>query len=370
MNKPALPGGPEAITAEWLAEALGGTIGGAKIDSIDRAPMGAVQGFTGQVVRVEIRYAGAAGDAPTSIVAKLHSADPKRRALFSRLGYSAREHRFYRDLAPRGAMRVPRCHYSDLDPASGEAVLLLEDLGGWTCLGGEPDYGTPEDAELVFTELARFQAAFWHDTKREDLAWLPSFALGADKTQETYRAGLWPSFVAKMQSGMPGLLDAAPAAKELGSRLGDRIADVKKQLAAAPLTLVHLDCRPDNLFVSRGEAGPRLALIDWENAALGRGPIDLAYFISGLPTELRRASEGHLLRRYHATLVDNGVRDYSFDECMRDYRLSFVQPYVAMVYGVTVLDMLSTPRGRQVNEEVLTRLDAAIGDHGVLDLLS
>jgi hypothetical protein len=41
--------------------------------------------------------------------------------------------------------------------------------------------------------------------------------------------------------------------------------------------------------------------------------------------ERRRQFEIPLLRRYHARLVEYGVKNYTWDECWRDYRLSIVQ---------------------------------------------
>ena len=42
------------------------------------------------------------------------------------------------------------------------------------------------------------------------------------------------------------------------------------------------------------------------------------------PPETRRLFEAGLLRRYYRALLAQGVRDYAWDECWNDYRLSVI----------------------------------------------
>jgi hypothetical protein len=49
----------------------------------------------------------------------------------------------------------------------------------------------------------------------------------------------------------------------------------------------------------------------------GRGPIDLAFFLSGsLNSELRRRHEYDLLGRYADQLKANGVQNYDLAQCV------------------------------------------------------
>ena len=50
-----------------------------------------------------------------------------------------------------------------------------------------------------------------------------------------------------------------------------------------PLTLVHHDARPDNVFVAVDAAPPSAGLIDWQFGGIGVGPAaDLAGLVSGV----------------------------------------------------------------------------------------
>ena len=117
---PAIPASPEAISEEWLTEALrcGGVISEGQVTSIERSSVGDVAGFTGQVVRLKL--CGDAAGLPSTVIAKLHNRDPRRRALFARLRYAARELAFYRELLARRELGAPRLYHGVVDGETGE----------------------------------------------------------------------------------------------------------------------------------------------------------------------------------------------------------------------------------------------------------
>ena len=59
-----IPEVPEAITAEWLSEALG-----LPVDSVKRQILGEGQGFLGDIVRLHIE--SGAPEAPESVIVKI-----------------------------------------------------------------------------------------------------------------------------------------------------------------------------------------------------------------------------------------------------------------------------------------------------------
>jgi aminoglycoside phosphotransferase (APT) family kinase protein len=83
-------------------------------------------------------------------------------------------------------------------------------------------------------------------------------------------------------------------------------------------SIVHGDYRLDNMMFHPGQ---RVAVVDWQTSNfLGTG-MDVAYFLGGaLSREVRQANEQALLQGYHAELLAHGVKDYSFEHLMNDYR--------------------------------------------------
>ena len=71
-----------------------------------------------------------------------------------------------------------------------------------------------------------------------------------------------------------------------------------------------------------------------------------------------------LLKSYHETLVENGVRGYEFDECQKDYRLSMFRPLHVLVVAGANLDL-----GSALLSAVVRRTSAAMADHRMDELL-
>ena len=86
-------------------------------------------------------------------------------------------------------------------------------------------------------------------------------------------------------------------------------------MTAAPYTLTHSDYRLVNMLLGGTEGERRVTVLDWQRVALGKGPIDVAFFtVLSLEPETRRAWQWDLVERYHAGLLEHGVRDYSLEE--------------------------------------------------------
>jgi aminoglycoside/choline kinase family phosphotransferase len=157
---------------------------------------------------------------------------------------------------------------------------------------------------------------------------------------------------------------------ELGTRFGKNFTNIRKRLAEPPRTIVHDDYRLDNLFFSSPEGGGSFAVIDWQLAQRGRGVSDVAYFLGFcLPVEQRRTMEMSLLKIYHSVLVENGVREYEFDQCLHDFRLSTLQVLFRVVTAGGLLDFTSE-RGRALVETLLQRSFTIMDDHNVGELMS
>jgi aminoglycoside/choline kinase family phosphotransferase len=66
-----------------------------------------------------------------------------------------------------------------------------------------------------------------------------------------------------------------------------------------PLTVIHHDFQADNLLFGRTSESVPLVVIDWQMLVRGRGPVDLAYLLSGsVDPEDRRRHELDLVSRY------------------------------------------------------------------------
>jgi hypothetical protein len=114
--------------------------------------------------------------------------------------------------------------------------------------------------------------------------------------------------------------------------------------------------------------GSRIAVVDWQTANfLGTG-MDVAYFLSGaLPLEVRRAHEKELLQGYHEELTRYGVKDYSFEHLMNDYRH---YSFAVIIVGITATKIVKrTDRGDQMLMHMVHGGAHQALDNHALDLL-
>ena len=81
------------------------------------------------------------------------------------------------------------------------------------------------------------------------------------------------------------------------------------------------------------------------------------------------ALEPELLRRYHAGLEAGGVRDYAFEQCLRDYRLALAQRFGSLISSIVVLPFTEAQKQTIIDVQ-LPRNVAALEDHDVPGLLA
>lgn len=360
-----IPAGPHALTPDWLTRALRTTrtISSAAVKSFDTRIVGEGAGFMGQLAQVKLLYDQPEEGAPQSLIAKFPAAAAENREVASVFRFYEREVRFYEQIADEVEMRTPSRYYSAFDPSTGDYVLLLEDLAP-AKVGDQLAGCSVEQAEVCISELAKFHATWWDNPVLDQLDWLPG--LDADWYVQSVVQGYgeaWPPFVEHFGHHL------SPSLRKVAEDFVNHIESLMNYLGSRPLTIVHGDYRLDNLFFPTSQGGDPLAVIDWQISSRGRGVFDVAYFTAGtLPPEDRKAKERDLLRLYHDTLLERGLKDYDFERCWHDYRLSTMFLIVYSVIAMGALDM-ANERGVELFTTILTRTVSAISDLNAGELL-
>lgn len=241
--------------------------------------------------------------------------------------------------------------------------MLIEDLSAYRP-GNQVAGASLADVQVAVSVVAALHAQYWQGDDAPTLPhWLPT--LGSSSIANVFSSFVEP-FVANV------LRDWAD---ELSAPARDAFAGMTQWFALAqrmsepPTTLIHSDTRFDNfMFGADPTAGP--VLLDWHFCAEGRGPWEVAMLlVENLDPELRQAHEADLLHQYHDALCDGGVRDYSFDDCMADYRLGVLTSLrVAAIAGNPEID-LGNERGQELARVMLSRAASAPTDHRCDQLL-
>jgi Ecdysteroid kinase-like family len=299
-----------------------------------------LKGAVAEMARVRLHYASPDSAGPTSVIAKIRAPEEQRRQLDAAMNLYGREAHFYDAFASRVSLKSPRCfHIGD----GTTTPLILEDLG--TLRMGDQVRGLAvTDAVRIVDALATFHAAFWERPETAE-SWL------ADPTDDVF-AGMIAQLV---NSGVDTLrhrfADRVPASSlDDVARLAPRWAEVLTCCARGPQTLVHNDCRLDNVFFD-DEGEP--VFVDWQVIARTRGTQDVANLLAGsMDTVDLRKSWKALITRYHDRLCAEGVRGYSLDQCIEHYRQSILYP---LGQGIALLGALDVGDERGLGDIAVLR---------------
>ena len=356
-----IPASLAEVTPQWLADAMG-----LPVAEIDVDVIGQGQGFVGQLGRVRLTYSGTPPKgAPATVIVKLPTQDPGGRAIGTMMGLWEREGRFYDEIASLMAVRVPDVYVNRADRASGDFVLVMEDLAPLRS-ADQVAGATPEQARRVIDELATIHAAWWDSPKLDDLAWMPGLdspLIGAIKPM--FDMG-WAKFLERYRGRV------ADRTLVWAERFSDRIPSLIERYLGESTTLVHGDFRLDNMFFEAdGNPEGAFALVDWQMSMRSPGGNDLVYFIvTNLAPPVRRVMERELVERYQAGLARHGVRgEYATVERLWQGYLEGIL-FFCVTFGGGLLGIdPANERGAKLFDELVMRTYTAADDLAVGDVL-
>ena len=303
----------ETITPRWLTERL--RLNGYLLSITDVEVINAHKTNNSTVFHLKVTSVAQSDRVPPRLFLKIPASD---------FPGAAREILFYRDIVPPMQAQhrdLPFIHSFDLDynPESGHSHLLMEDLSDTHFTFGANTIPARHHYDQVVEGFALLHAFWW---EHPDLNKRIGPAMRADMIMDAERQGQ-----AKFA--------------DMSAALGERIsADQRQYLAqiveAWPtkrrervinqqgVTLVHRDPHPYNFLYPRQSGAVKI--IDWQSWRVDTGTDDLAYMIAcHWDPSVRAELELPLLRHYHAYLLELGIDNYAWSDCMYDYQASIVR---------------------------------------------
>ena len=353
----AIPAERSGLTAEWLSDALraGGVFADEAVAAVRVEDLGTGHGMTGEVMRLNVTWDGDQTNLPAQMIAKLPTAEPQNLHVAHSLGLYAREVGFYQHLAANTPIRTPDIYFADIEPASQDFVLLMEDLSGGRP-GDQVAGASADDASTAIAAIAQLHARWWDAVDTPDTAALFDFANPQFVTavQELFQA-----YAGSTQEKFPELISRRQ--RQILEAYAPCVATHVRDMASGRRTLVHGDFRADNLLFGL-PTGEALGVVDWQVCGRSSGLYDVACFMAGSVTsELRRDIERDVLVRYHQTLLDGGVEDFSFDACWDAYRQATLAILIGAVYAAGGFEV-GNERGKALAAAGLSRSLTAIED--------
>ena len=319
------PASPAEVTAEWLSGVLG-----VEIAAVEWRPIGT--GQVGDSARFSLTYGPPNAGAPT-LAGKSPAADATSRQTAVTHGLYAKEVAFYRELAPKLAIRTPHAYAAEVSDDGSAFVLLFEDLG--PARQGDQLAGCGlADAREAVRQLAGLHAPSWDNAEFIERPWFAprpgaleslaaAYPIATQVFADRYAEQLAPELM-DICHGLAGATD-----KWFGRETAHRC-------------LVHGDYRLDNmLFDIKGGAEP-LGVLDWQTLQVGSGLTDLAYFLgAGVGTSLAE-HEDELMDLYLAAMAERGVA-LSREQIWPDYRRGALHGVSTAVFSAAFVER--TARG-------------------------
>jgi hypothetical protein len=334
----------EVLSAQWLSAALAPRFPGIEVASTTVTET--LQTMATKV-RFDVAYSSAPADAPPALCVKSYFGVGEKYRATAGLG----ETMFYRELASTLSVRVPPCHYTGINPDTGNALILMEDLvaSGNTFLTALSPY-TVEQAAATLDQLAQLHARYWGAEGLESYSWLRPKLTGITSY-------ITPEVLQEHLEGSRA--DRLPDAIRNANRLNSAVLRSVERSANDVACLVHGDAHAGNLYET---ADGLPGLVDWQVIQRSSWALDVGYHIGAvLDVELRAAAERDLLAHYLDRLAAYGVQAPSWEDAWLNYRIALVYGYYMWAVSRLVDPVIVT--------EFVTRLGTAVADHGTFELL-
>ena len=327
------------LANQLLAEVLGD-----EITAVQVTPLGEGVGLMSSIGRAALTLASGKS---TSVVVKV-IAQTENVSISKQLNFYANEIDFYRYLSPLCPIRSPKCYFADIDPETQDFLLILEDLGA--AAAGDQLKGCDEALMMQgFEKAAQLHGRFWGKT--DQYPWLryqnvPE--VNQFRQDVVFRPGVAPTLAAFPEYFTGDLADVV-------TQIGENFVSIFERAMTGTQTVIHGDYRIDNMLLPVVDGEIEIVAVDWQNTTGGRGPHDIAYFSSqSCGPEMRGATEMAALRRYHEILLDEGVKDYSFDQCLEDFRVNLM---ITMITPIAIIGTMDSgnERGVELGRVILER---------------
>ena len=341
----SFPTSPEHLTSTWLTQVLG-----YQVNDFELQPFAEGAGIIGQVVRVQLQ-----GEQPfESLVAKFPSPSEANRAVAATYDMYGREVAFYQRIAGGVRVRTPMCYFAEIDDATQNFALLIEDLSELE-IGDQVAGCSLTQARAVISTLASLHASAWQPDQAYSLI---------SHNNPAQRDGM----IAGFDMGWPIVLERfRELVPEAGLIAGQKMASATpwllREMSASPVCLTHADVRLDNVFFGKQE----IALVDWQSVCTSAPEQDLAYFLTQ-SVPLETVMENDLKGLYYDELCAHGI-DYPREAFERRYKICalYLLNYAVIIAGT--LD-LGNERGQSLGRTLLGGCFASLDEMNAFELLA
>jgi len=300
----------DQVTPKWLTSVLekSGALDQGKVTTINKR-QALKLGVSSEGIHLEIGYTdNVSKSAPTNLFLKMGS------IWFKSQQKEMKFYRFPTDILE--VLPVLRCYDAQISVDVQKSHWLFEDLSKTHFGRPLPFPPAQVNCQQAVECLAKIHTFWWNHPQ-----------IVSDTAQDALKEDFKQFFVFN-EEFIPHFFDF----------LGDRLSEKRRKLYEFVLstlpgliqklfadgissTLVHGDAHCGNFMYPREIGTKETVLLDWQSWHVGPANEDLAYMMAywWFP-ERRQALEKKLLTHYHNKLLENGVSNYSWEDCWYLYR--------------------------------------------------
>lgn len=308
-------------------------------------PLGSVQAiqsietfeaYADVVARLKITYDKTTIKAPETLVCKVFGTKWYEDSGKAELS-------FYQDLAPQMPdVPVPNFYGHIENPERNYLAIFIEDLQTQYHLVSLPIKEAKLD--LITDTLVSLHARWWeHDYLNKPLFLQPDLAV-TRMPQDLPSEGLATN-VLYARLKVQQFLETHD--QSLVQREKDLLLTLvqywqpnfqQRIVKGHAITLIHGDVHllGNVFFANEATTEPKLKLIDWTQAKRGLGVHDLMYALLSVEAPDRVARDKKFIERYYQGLLAAGIRHYSWEQCLWDYRFSLLSNVFQSVFQDSV----------------------------------
>ncbi len=305
----------EQISAAWLTSVLLES-GALIIGMVESFELGTGQGNWSTSANLSVSYSkNAQGLCPKRLFLKMVDTD-----LGDGETFGDSEVTFYtQDYIDVSNAPLLRCYHAYYSKELQKYHLLLDDVSE-THIEAYDKKPTLEYGLALAEALAILHARWWGRTKLKEAGLSGHDAKHIQNFVDIAEPGVHPiveRFLSELEPHWPDRL------RELFANHPQAL--IKRSQDLNGFTIIHGDAGSANILVPRNSDNP-LYIIDRQpfnwSLTIWLGVYDIAYaIVLDWDTELRRQYEIPILKRYHESLIQQGVSNYDWNQLFNDYKL-------------------------------------------------
>jgi len=256
----------------------------------------------------------------------------------TKLGLYDRENYFYENISKYVNVKIPKFYGLIKNENFDTIGILMENLYKTGNFEINIDLNNCDiDVSLrIIDSISNMHIKFWNKNidknfhqlkKHNDSLFKPSW--------KNFIENKWMDFKEKWKNVLPSFVR--------GDWIVDNFDKIQEDLSIGNnLTLIHGDIKSPNIFYDK-DNNYEPYFIDWQYICIGKGVQDVVFFlIESFSIEKLKLYYPLLIKYYYIKLIQNGIKNYSYDEYLKDVKdsICYFPFFVAVWFGTTSNDVL------------------------------